>query len=361
MSCVVPGCKSGYGTDNKIDPGVSLHRFPKDPELKKKWCSAIPRANWEPSDYSRICSLHFDASDYYNEHHDSNKYRKTGPELIKKRLTPEAVPRYFHGCPSYLSSTKPLQRSETSTLESRRQRAAETLDKKAEEFLKADTVSDFQSLMQNFSSLVFQSSWNIVTLKLQDKVVIEGADFDEDGLPSLRFSLTIHSGLDFSLFVGKAAIPASKVKSIAETCRIERLSDVENILAFLNAYSSQEPDPKDVVEDCITKLSRLAKQTVVKDDVLSQKLEFLGEQLSLALMPANSRRYSSKLLWHCLTWMKTGPALYKLMLSEGLFTLPSTSRLHRLSSAFSLETGTMALQCTWAMALLIDAVNQVAW
>jgi len=338
MSCIVPGCKSGYGTENKIAAGVVLHRFPKDSDQRRKWCLAIPRANWQPSEYSRICSIHFDPSDYHSEHQDSNKYRKNGPDLIKKRLKPEAVPRFFPGCPSYLSSQKPPERSEASTSESRRQCVAIQVEKKGQDFLKADNVRDFQTLMEKFP-FEFPCSWNIVTLKMPDKFVIDGAEFNEDGRPSFKYSLTIHANLDFSLFTSNSSIPASKVKHITETYRIQRFSDVENILAFLNSYSCQEPDAKDVIEECVNRLSRLAKKTVVKDESLSQKLEFISEQLSLALMPANSRRYSTKLLWHCLTWMKTGPAVYKVLLSDGFLTLPSLSRLHRLSSAFSLETG----------------------
>ena len=338
MSCVVPGCKSGYGTENKIAPGVVLHRFPKDPDRKKSWCRAVPRAKWEPSDFSRICSLHFDPSDYCAERQDSNKFRKTAPELQKKKLKPDAVPRIFPGCPSYLTSEKPPNRSETSSSESRRERAAKTVEKKSQEFLDADCVEDFQSFLQKLPS-EFPSSWNIITLKKEDQVVIEGVEFNEEGMPSIKFSITINSSLDFTLFTCNASVSASKVKHITENSRIKRYSDVQNILAFLSAFSRQQPDTKDVVEECVAKLSSLLKQTVIKDDSLSLKLEFITEQLALAAMPANTRRYSSKLLWHCLTWMKTSPAVYKLLLSDGFFTLPSPSRLHRLSAAFHLESG----------------------
>jgi hypothetical protein len=37
------------------------------------------------------------------------------------------------------------------------------------------------------------------------------------------------------------------------------------------------------------------------------------------------RRYSARLLWMAITWMKTGPAVYR--------------HLHRLSNAYTLETG----------------------
>jgi len=97
MSCVVPGCKSGYGTKNQLPPGVRTHRFPKDLAQRKRWCEAIPRADWQPTDFSRICSLHFDNSDYFTEHQDSNKHRQKDSALKRRRLKPDAIPRYFPG------------------------------------------------------------------------------------------------------------------------------------------------------------------------------------------------------------------------------------------------------------------------
>jgi hypothetical protein len=96
MSCVVPGCTSGYGTNNKFPPGVGKHRFPKKPELRKIWINAIPRKDWQPTESSRVCSLHFDDLDFFIERQDSNVHRKTG-ELKVRRLKTDAVPRKFPG------------------------------------------------------------------------------------------------------------------------------------------------------------------------------------------------------------------------------------------------------------------------
>ena len=40
--CCVPGCRSGYASENP-DPTISLHLFPKDDESRQKWIRAIPR------------------------------------------------------------------------------------------------------------------------------------------------------------------------------------------------------------------------------------------------------------------------------------------------------------------------------
>ena len=96
MSCVVPGCKSGYGFQSKLPEGVRKHRFPKYPVFRAIWRKAIPRESWEPTDSSIICSLHFQDSDYVTERQDNNQYRSQGP-LKLKRLKPEAIPRRFPG------------------------------------------------------------------------------------------------------------------------------------------------------------------------------------------------------------------------------------------------------------------------
>jgi len=211
-------------------------------------------------------------------------------------------------------------------------------EKKSQEFLDADYITSFENLLSNLST-DFPSSWNAITLKKDDKLTIEDVEFNEDGKPSFRFSLAISTDLKFSLFVRDLQISPSRIKHITDKNKIERHTDVQNILAFLNSYAGNAPNILDPVEDCIQKLSRLSSQALKDDEQLSQKIDFIIEQLSLAVMPVYSRKYSTKLLWNCLTWMKIGPATYKQILSDGMMTLPSLSCLRRLSGAYHLETG----------------------
>jgi hypothetical protein len=64
MSCVAPGCKSGYGSDCKLPPGVTKHIFPKEDSARRAWIEAVPRDDWEPSNSSILCSLHFTDDDF---------------------------------------------------------------------------------------------------------------------------------------------------------------------------------------------------------------------------------------------------------------------------------------------------------
>lgn len=40
------------------------HKFPKDEELCQKWLEAIKRSDFKPSQWSKICCLHFKSKDY---------------------------------------------------------------------------------------------------------------------------------------------------------------------------------------------------------------------------------------------------------------------------------------------------------
>ncbi len=75
------------------------------------------------------------------------------------------------------------------------------------------------------------------------------------------------------------------------------------------------------------------------DDALGAKLKFISEQLALAGVKKNGRRYSPDLLACAMMWKCTSTALYKQILQQELICLPSLSHLTRLSSALSMTTG----------------------
>merc|ERR1712046_14958 len=61
------------------------------------WKNGINRPDWEPSQNSRVCSLHFKESDYQVYSKDSQIRRKRSrpsEELQRKYLLPSAVPSF---------------------------------------------------------------------------------------------------------------------------------------------------------------------------------------------------------------------------------------------------------------------------
>ena len=113
--CTAFGCKSGdYKHTDKNRPKITFHSYPTDKELIAKWIKANPREGFEPSKHSRLCSLHFQPTDFVDVSKDSNGTRKKlQPEkpLLLRYLKKDAVPSIFPNAPSYLSCEGTTQRS----------------------------------------------------------------------------------------------------------------------------------------------------------------------------------------------------------------------------------------------------------
>uniref|UniRef100_A0A3P9NPE5 THAP-type domain-containing protein n=1 Tax=Poecilia reticulata TaxID=8081 RepID=A0A3P9NPE5_POERE len=56
-------CIAAFCSNTRED-GVSLFRFPKEPELLSKWVKQVRRTreNWKPTQTSVLCSEHFEFS-----------------------------------------------------------------------------------------------------------------------------------------------------------------------------------------------------------------------------------------------------------------------------------------------------------
>lgn len=52
-------CAIGCSNRSIKDSAVSFYRFPSNEGRRALWISAVKRKNWQPSDYSWLCSVHF--------------------------------------------------------------------------------------------------------------------------------------------------------------------------------------------------------------------------------------------------------------------------------------------------------------
>jgi len=240
--------------------------------------------------------------------------------------------------PRYLSASKPKERPGTSSSTARHERQAQAVEEEAEFFLAQDNVENFEQLSTNLPE-DFPPSWNVITLKNDEKIFLDEVSFNEDGKPTFRFSLSVNTNLELCLFSKDISVPVSKISHITGNGRISRHSDIVNILAFLNSYSEMPPEPEDVINSCLLKLNGLSENVFEGDENLLKKITFIVEQLKLVNENPHKRRYSTNFLWTAITWLKTSPVLYKLLIQEGYLTLPSISYLKQLSGAFSLHSG----------------------
>ena len=258
--------------------------------------------------------------------------------MLRKYLKPNAVPRKFPGLPDYLSSSRPEDRSRATTSSSRLERENLLISKKCEDFLLADKVTSFEELLSKLPSS-FPPSWMVITLNRSKSVIFEEVSINDEGNPGFLFSLTIEETLNFAMFSNGIKVSVLKVKNISPNQKIERASDIQNILAFLSSYSEMNPQPEDVIEHCVHKLKRVQKESTDASSEMVTKLSFITEQLDLSKQKCHTKRYSSSLLWCAMTWQKTSPSLYSMMLEDCLLSLPSISYLKQLSGAFSIESG----------------------
>uniref|UniRef100_A0A0A9Y1L2 THAP domain-containing protein 2 n=1 Tax=Lygus hesperus TaxID=30085 RepID=A0A0A9Y1L2_LYGHE len=62
VCCAVAGC-STHGR-HQSNGNYRFHRFPSDEKVRSKWINACKRADRFCVNNSRVCSFHFDQSDY---------------------------------------------------------------------------------------------------------------------------------------------------------------------------------------------------------------------------------------------------------------------------------------------------------
>lgn len=93
IRCVAANC------GNTNADGVSLHTFPKDPTLLKKWSDFVKlkRGAWPgPTEYSALCSIHFEPSCF--------PFR-TRFEIEQMGVRPKRVTLTSVACPTIHAST----------------------------------------------------------------------------------------------------------------------------------------------------------------------------------------------------------------------------------------------------------------
>lgn len=87
-TCVAAGC------NNTNKDGVSLHKFPRDSVLRKKWVDQVKRHRdkWVPTEYSVLCSQHFEQGCFMP---DTILSESLGLGKKKSCLKHDAVPTLF--------------------------------------------------------------------------------------------------------------------------------------------------------------------------------------------------------------------------------------------------------------------------
>ncbi|CAN7944236.1 unnamed protein product [Ixodes pacificus] len=132
--CCVPRCTSNYKTGNQ----EQVFSFPKDDDTLKKWIRAIPRKDFVPTSYTKVCAVHFDPSciERATSYTDPRTGKVLEAALPVPRLRPGSVPKIFPAYPSYLSKHVTNTRDAPDTKKSRQEASqlARALEESAASF-----------------------------------------------------------------------------------------------------------------------------------------------------------------------------------------------------------------------------------
>lgn len=93
LYCVAGGPNLQSCKNSSCTEGISMHLFPADHNIKRKWINFVRRhrPTFEPTRYSALCSIHFEASCF----HQRFSFSELGSELnlpAKRRLERDAIP-----------------------------------------------------------------------------------------------------------------------------------------------------------------------------------------------------------------------------------------------------------------------------
>ena len=139
----------------------------------------------------------------------------------------------------------------------------------------------------------------------------------------IRYSLGITSDLSFQMTYADVKISPPKSLDVSQT--IQFASDVGKLLSYLDGYDSKKLTVDDHVKSASDLLTYVQQLQI--DEEKSQIISFIKEQLQNLFKPPTRHRFSNYTTAVCMTWYKTSPALYKLILSDKLVIIPAESTM----------------------------------
>lgn len=331
FKCVAYGCRSGYG--NAVQQGVSFHKFPTDNLIRSKWLRKISRSNFVPTKYSRLCSLHFNESDFITSRCDSNITRKRKNTSLRNRrqLKSDSIPSKFENVPSYMTNSSTTRvRNSVSHSDVRRKNQEMRLQIEVDNFIDSDRVNSLNDIVNQLHSCVNLPNGYIYQTEVSDgdsiKLHLLFVTFEP--IPTIAISVTIFENLKFHAYVRAVKVHHSEMGHISSGT-ITLFSQILNLLTFLK--NRLESSPLSNNHQIVAAIDSLTLFKECTDDVDDFRwCDFILEQLELRLVNRFGRRYSSNLAVFSFSIYAMSSKAYESILSQNILILPSIRHLQRL-------------------------------
>jgi hypothetical protein len=243
-SCSAFGCKSGY-KGHETDVKITFHSYPlANKDLCDKWIKANPRKAFVPSKHSKLCSLHFQPSDFIDERtKDSNasrRRRKTvalGEKLSHRYLKDDAVPSIFPNAPKYLSASgSGPRRTVSATASSRFEREVDQLNVLEQSFLDADDISSLsldEVLVKLKAEAALPSGFSFNTV---DSMLLIYWLQVQDSIPRVKACITLQVDFAVTVSLDGKSVEASDFADLFKG-PVRHLSEVVNLMARVKSWA----------------------------------------------------------------------------------------------------------------------------
>ena len=336
--CCVPGCWGNYQeTTERAQEKVSVFRFPKDPDLRAKWISLIPRENLEVHK-TIVCEKHFGQHFIIrvNTATRPNGSILTVPRKTPK-LTPDAYPSIFPNIPSYLTSEPSKKRNAP---EERLLEISARDEQQFQQWMSDDQISSFSGFCDKLDSFVsdVDSEWVVI----RSRGFVNICTVDMSNVPQFLMVVKVHESMVVEVYKGNSRLGnVSLTWILGAECKLLCWSQLTSVLSHFASDSvvADDMSVKSQADTVKQQLQQLIDLTSESDDYepdVTTRLKFLAEQISLLLM--SQSRYSSDTLLIAFRFFAISASVYNRLRSTVL-TLPHVSYIKRLSSVFSLSGG----------------------
>jgi len=352
--CVAFGCKSGYKGHDKLNSNgskITFHAFPlANKELCDRWIRANPRSDFNPSKYSKLCSLHFRSSDFVDVRTaDTNAARQRrksvalGEKLSHRYLKDDAVPTIFPNSPKYLSSHSVGPRETVcATSSSRQERETHRLDILQKSFHAADDISSL-SLIEVLERLKTETAMPVgFTFTIVDTALLIYWLQVRDNIPSIKACISVQHNFAVAVSLDGKSVPASQYSDIFKG-HVQCISELVNLMARVKSWSDTDAiESKSLKMSVQMAVSCLSDGLDNLDDSSSdefRKISFVIEQLKLLSKNKFGRHYSPELTIMSYRLHAASSAAYSVLLKENVLCLPSKSTLQKVTKRFDSTSG----------------------
>lgn len=321
-------CRGNYTNTEK----VHVFSFPRNEALREKWIRAIPRANFTPTPFTKVCSKHFLKQEilWSVTEQDSRTGQIVTMKLKKPRLHSDAIPSQFPNCPHYFSKPSTSRKSRDEKRVSIDQvNFLKALQESREEYAiyqKSISYKNYDDLLTVLNSFRIPEGWTKTIDK--EKVTIFKLTYVPG--PVVTYAVIINNKLKVETFLYGKEMSIPNLKTPFTSNNLNEIKDVLQALDEPVSESLQNNnDNKKLILNHVTNIiDHLNKD---KEDT---HLSFISEQLKLQTIPKERYRYSANTMVISSIMFTISPHAYKYFRHSGCIILPHPETIKSVCNSY---------------------------